>query len=151
MRSELVAIVLVLGGGLTLGGCKHVSLQKRPVAVEHDVINASNGLRYVDLFLGEGPAATAADLVTFDYTAWLQDGTWVDSTLDRGVPLAVKLEDAPLAGLALGIAGMRAQGRRRLVVPPELAYGTQGVEDMIPPDATLEFEVHLIEVVPAER
>ena len=134
-----------------LPACRQIGLRPRPVEVERGQSAHPSGLRLEDLFVGQGPAASERDEVTFDYTAWLEDGTRVDSTLDRGVPLTVVLAEAPLPGLVEGIAGMRPQGRRRLLVPPALAYGAAGVEDLVPPDATLVFEVHLLDVVPAAR
>jgi FKBP-type peptidyl-prolyl cis-trans isomerase len=98
------------------------------------------------VFLGHGASAAPGDLVTIDYTVWLENGDRVDSTLDRGVPLTVALGEAPLRGLNEGVLGMKAGGRRRLTVPPSLAYGEEGVPGLVPPEATLLFEVHLIEI-----
>lgn len=129
-----------------LASCAHIGLQRRPVAVHRGEISTTSGLRYEDLFHGEGPAARAGDEVTFEYTVWLEDGTRVDSTLDRGVAITVELGKAPLAAWNEGLVGIQPQGRRRLVVPPHLAYGSKGVEGMIPPDATLLIEVLVLEV-----
>jgi FKBP-type peptidyl-prolyl cis-trans isomerase len=131
---------------LTLTACAHIGLQQRPVEMQRNAFTTTSGLRSEDLFLGRGHAAEIGDSVTFDYTAWLENGDRVDSTLDRGVPLTVALGTAPLRGLDEGLIGMKSGGRRRLTMPPELAYGSEGVEDMIPPNATLIFEVHMIEV-----
>lgn len=129
-----------------LCGCAHIGMQPRSVATPRSSVSTASGLRCEDLFLGQGPAAASADWVTFDYTVWLENGERVDSTLDRGVPLSVALGDAPVRGLSEGIAGMKAGGRRRLTVPASMAYGEEGVPDMIPPGATLVFEVHLLEI-----
>ena len=141
----LALLVLVLFGA----GCKHLSLERRPLEVQHPESVSSGGVRWQDLYLGEGPAAQTGDTVVFDYTIWLGDGARVDSTFDRGVPLEVQLGKAPFEGLNQGLVGVRPGGRRRMRIPPELAYGSAGVPDLIPPDALLDCEVHMLEVRPA--
>ncbi len=144
MRRVAASALLLLGSA----SCQHFSLERLPSAVERGESVTSGGVRWHDLFVGDGPAATAGDTLVCDYTTWLADGARVDSTLDRGVPLEFVLGAAPLEGLNQGLLGMRPGGRRRLHVPPALAYGSKGVEDMIPPDAALDFEVHVLEVRP---
>lgn len=139
-----IALGLVL---VALSSCAHFGLQRRPVSVRRNYATTPSGLKYEDLFLGEGITAGPGDQATFDYTVWLENGERVDSTLDRGVPLTVTLGSAPVPGLNDGLVGMQRGGRRRLTVPPNLAYGSEGVPDLIPPDATLIFEVHVIDVV----
>jgi peptidylprolyl isomerase len=133
-------------GALVLTSCKHFGLDDRPVPVEHPSASTTSGLVYEELFVGKGPEARIGDDVTFDYTVWLQDGRQVDSTRDRGVPVTVRLGSAPLRAWDEGLAGIRAQGRRRLVVPPALAYGEKGLEGMVPPNATLIIEVLTLEI-----
>jgi FKBP-type peptidyl-prolyl cis-trans isomerase len=136
-------------GPLLLAGCKHFGLDDRPVPVQHTAASTTSGLVYEEQFVGKGPEARIGDDVTFDYTVWLQDGKEVDSTHDRGVPVTVRLGSAPLRAWDEGLVGIRPQGRRRLVVPPALAYGEKGVEGMVPPNATLIIEVLALEVRPA--
>ena len=131
--------------------CRHISFDTHPMEVERPESVTEGGVRWHDLFLGDGPAAQLGDLVVFDYTLWLVDGTRVDSTLDRGVPLESILGSLPLEGLNRGIVGMRPEGRRRLHIPPELAYGAAGIAELVPPDSTLDCEVHLVELRPALR
>jgi FKBP-type peptidyl-prolyl cis-trans isomerase len=145
---RLVALLALL---LACTSCKHITLERVPFEVERLESVTPGGVHWHDLFLGEGPAAQLGDVVVFDYTIWLVDGTRVDSTLDRGVPLESALGSVPVEGLNQGIVGMRPSGRRRLHVPPELAYGSAGVPDLVPPDAPLDCEVHLIEVRPASH
>jgi FKBP-type peptidyl-prolyl cis-trans isomerase len=144
MRRRLAIAIALLAP--LCGGCSNLGWGRRPVEVERQAFSLPSGLRYEVLFLGTGPEAQAEDVVAFDYTAWLEDGTRIDSTLDRGVPVEGRVADAPLAGLAQGIVGMRAGGRRRLHVPPELAYGAAGVEGLVPPHAALVFDVHLLSI-----
>lgn len=129
---------------LPLASCAQIGLQARPVAMNHRAVELSCGVSYEDLFVGRGPAATRGDELELDYTLWLADDTRVDSTLDRGVPVRMTIGEAPVRGLDDGLVGMQAGGRRKITVPPELGYGSDGVEELIPPDATLVFEVHVV-------
>lgn len=129
-----------------LASCAQIGLQARPVAMNHRSVQLSCGVEYEDLFLGHGPAATRGDSLELDYTLWLADGTRVDSTLDRGVPVTMKIGEAPVRGLDDGLTGIQVEGRRRITVPPELGYGAEGVEDMIPPNSKLVFEVHVVAI-----
>jgi len=122
-------------------GCR-----QNPVQVERPSAVTTSGVEYVELFVGTGLAAQKGDEVTFEYTVWLDDGTRVDSTYDRGVALTVEIGRAPLPAFDEGLLGIQPQGRRRLSVPPELAYGAKGVEGMIPPNATLRIEILALDV-----
>lgn len=143
MASMRCVSALLLAG---LASCAQIGLQQRPVEMHHRAVELSSGVTYEDLFVGHGPAATRGDELELDYTLWLADGTRVDSTLDRGVPMHMKIGEAPVRGLDDGLVGMQTEGRRKITVPPELGYGADGVEDLIPPDATLVFEVHVVAV-----
>jgi peptidylprolyl isomerase len=88
--------------------------------------------------------------VTFEYTVWLEDGTRVDATSDRGVAITVTLGQAPLKAWDEGLVGIQPQGRRRLLVPSDLAYGSKGVPGMVPPNAVLVIEVLALEVARPE-
>lgn len=129
-----------------LAGCRQVGMQPRKLPLPRQEVETTHGVRFEDLFLGQGPSATLGDELLLDYTLFLEDGARIDSTLDRGVPLVVKLGAAPIRGLDEGLIGMQGAGRRRIRVPPALGYGEEGVEGMIPPHATLVFEVHVLEV-----
>jgi FKBP-type peptidyl-prolyl cis-trans isomerase len=144
-------LAALLALALGCSSCKHFSFDSHPLEVEHLESVTQGGVHWHDLFLGEGPAATPGDVVVFDYTLWLVDGTRVDSTLDRGVPLEAVLGGLPLAGLNEGLVGMRPGGRRKLRIPPELAYGHVGVPELVPPNSELECEVHLVEAHPSSR
>lgn len=131
---------------LLLAGCRSLGASPEPVSLHRESVRTTSGLAYEEIFVGTGPAAKAGDEVTFEYTVWLQDGQRVDSTYDRGVAITVEIGRAALPAWNEGLLGIQPQGRRRLTVPPELAYGEQGVEGMIPPDSTLVIEVLALEV-----
>jgi hypothetical protein len=109
-------------------------------------VTTPSGLRYTDLVVGEGAQPQAGDTVVVHYTGTLEDGTVFDSSVDRGVPFDFILgTGAVIEGWDEGIATMRVGGKRILVVPPELGYGDQQYGP-IPANATLTFEVELLEI-----
>jgi FKBP-type peptidyl-prolyl cis-trans isomerase len=136
-----LAVILLL----LCSACRHIGLQPRPVSTNHREVRLTSGVVYEDLFLGSGDAATLGDTLEIDYTLWLEDGTRVDSTLDRGVPEPVRIGEAYVKGLDDGLVGIQVGGRRRILVPPELGFGSEGLEvPFVPPNATLVFEVHVV-------
>jgi len=122
------------------------TLDATPPAPSANAITTASGLVYEDLQVGEGPAAAVGDTVSVDYTGWLDDGTKFDSSLDSGQPIEVTLgAGGVIPGWEEGLLGMQPNGIRLLIIPPELAYGASG-SGPIPPDATLTFEVQLLEI-----
>jgi peptidylprolyl isomerase len=114
---------------------------------EADYVTTDTGLKYYDLEVGDGPAPETGQQVTVHYTGWLVDGTQFDSSLDRGQPFPFVLGAGQvIRGWDEGVVGMKVGGRRQLVIPPELAYGERGAGGVIPPGATLIFEVELLAV-----
>ncbi|MDP6410147.1 MAG: FKBP-type peptidyl-prolyl cis-trans isomerase [Planctomycetota bacterium] len=105
-----------------------------------------SGVEFEDVVEGAGRAARKGRTITVDYTAWLEDGTRFDASLDRGQPVTFVLGQAPLMGWDLGIPGMREGGERKLFVPSEEAYGEAGLPGLVPPDTPLVFLIELIEV-----
>jgi FKBP-type peptidyl-prolyl cis-trans isomerase len=108
----------------------------------------STGLTYEDLVVGDGDEATGAGCtVTVHYTGWLEDGTRFDSSVDRNEPFKFPLAVGyVIPGWDEGVTGMKVGGKRRLTVPSELGYGQKGAGGVIPPNATLIFEVELLDV-----
>ena len=97
--------------------------------------------------VGEGDEATRGNKVTVHYTGWLTDGTKFDSSKDRDDPFRFNLGAGQvIAGWDEGVTGMKVGGTRKLTIPPELGYGARGAGGVIPPNATLVFEVELLAV-----
>ena len=100
-----------------------------------------------DLVAGEGAEAVAGKRVTVHYTGWLTNGTKFDSSKDRNDPFVFpRGAGHVIKGWDQGVAGMKVGGKRKLTIPPELGYGARGAGGVIPPNATLVFEVELLAV-----
>lgn len=100
-----------------------------------------------DIVEGTGPVATAGQMVTVHYVGALPDGTVFDASTNRGEPFTFQLGAGQvIRGWDEGVAGMKVGGKRRLVIPPDMAYGAQAVGGVIPANATLLFEVELLGV-----
>ncbi len=136
--TETVAVCAVL----------FLSLGSGAVAQEEpEVVTGKNGLKYIDLVVGEGLDARRGDEVTVHYTGWLEDGTKFDSSVDRGQPFSFPLgRGRVIQGWDLGVAGMKVGGKRKLMIPAKLGYGKRGAGDAIPPNANLIFDVELLSV-----
>jgi FKBP-type peptidyl-prolyl cis-trans isomerase len=107
----------------------------------------ASGLQYQDVVTGTGPEATPGQIAVVHYTGWLTDGTKFDSSRDHGEPFSFPLGGGQvIAGWDQGVAGMKVGGKRKLVIPPDLGYGPGGSPPVIPPNATLVFDVELLEV-----
>ena len=111
------------------------------------MITTGSGLQYENLQEGSGQAAKASNTVEVHYTGWLKDGTQFDSSHDRGQAFSFRLGAGKvIKGWDEGVAGMKVGGKRTLVIPPELGYGARGAGGVIPPNATLMFDVELLKV-----
>jgi FKBP-type peptidyl-prolyl cis-trans isomerase FkpA len=108
----------------------------------------TTSLKIEDLVVGTGQEAKAGNLVSVNYTGWLTGGAKFDSSLDRNQPLEFTLgKGQVIQGWDQGVVGMKVGGKRKLTIPPNLAYGAQGAgSGVIPPNATLVFEVELLSV-----
>lgn len=107
----------------------------------------SGQLKIEDIQVGTGIEATKGSLVTVHYTGTLENGTKFDSSVDRGEPFTTPIgEGRVIKGWDEGIPGMKVGGKRRLTIPSEMGYGTRGSPPTIPPNATLIFDVELLEI-----
>jgi len=118
-------------------------------ASAQNLTTTPSGLKYKDEVVGTGPEPKAGQAVSVHYTGWLdqngQKGTKFDSSRDRGQPFSFTLgRGQVIAGWDQGVATMKTGGKRTLVIPPELGYGARGAGGVIPPNATLIFEVELL-------
>ena len=123
----------------------------RSDAADNQVTEMPDGLKYTDTKIGDGATAKAGNKVSVNYTGWLYNngakGAKFDSSLDRGQPFQFTLgAHQVIAGWAEGVAGMKVGGKRTLIIPPELGYGARGAGGAIPPNATLMFDVDLLQV-----
>ena len=115
-----------------------------PVASEPSL--SETGLGIIDIETGSGETPEAGQTLAVHYTGWLSDGTKFDSSLDRGTPFEFPLgEGRVIAGWDEGLATMQVGGKRRLIIPPELAYGEQE-RSGIPPNSELTFDIELLEI-----
>jgi FKBP-type peptidyl-prolyl cis-trans isomerase len=119
--------------------------------IEKEVTTKSGGkviLKYVELVEGKGKEVKKGDTVEVHYTGWLQkDGTKFDSSVDRGEPFTTPIGAGKvIVGWDEGVPGMKEGGKRKLIIPAELAYGKKGAGGVIPPDADLIFEVEVLKV-----
>ena len=107
----------------------------------------ASGLSITDLSVGEGAEATTGQTVVVHYRGTLEDGTQFDASYDRGTPFSFPLgAGRVIKGWDEGVQGMKIGGKRKLVIPSDLAYGSRGAGGVIPPNATLIFEVELLDV-----
>jgi FKBP-type peptidyl-prolyl cis-trans isomerase FkpA len=116
-----------------------------------ETITTESGLKYIDHKVGDGTEAAKGDNVEVHYTGWLYEdgkrGAKFDSSLDRGQPYKFELgAGSVIGGWDEGVQGMKIGGKRELIIPPDLGYGSRGYPGVIPPNATLNFEVELLKV-----
>ena len=105
----------------------------------------ASGLQYDDTVIGDGAQAKNGDTVSVHYTGWLEDNTKFDSSKDRNQAFSFKLgAGMVIKGWDEGVAGMKIGGTRKLTIPSELGYGARGAGGVIPPNASLIFEVELL-------
>lgn len=110
-----------------------------------DTVTTESGLKYIDVKVGTGESPKAGSMVNVHYTGWLTDGKKFDSSVDRGKPLQFPIGTGRvIRGWDEGVMTMKVGGKRRLIIPPQLAYGPQGAGGVIPPNATLIFDVELL-------
>jgi FKBP-type peptidyl-prolyl cis-trans isomerase FkpA len=146
-------LLATVGFAVLLAACS------RPELTAVTAANQVAAMQVTELVVGQGAEATRDARVTVHYTGWLYDhaaadnkGREFDSSRKGGQPFSFQVgQGQVIAGWDRGVAGMRAGGQRRLVIPADLAYGDRGAGGVIPPGATLVFDVELLEVEPAAR
>jgi FKBP-type peptidyl-prolyl cis-trans isomerase len=119
--------------------------------MQEKFVTTKSGLKYQDIQVGTGEEAQKGMTVSVHYTGWLyangQRGKKFDSSVDRGQLFSFNLGGGQvIKGWDEGVAGMKVGGKRELIIPPQLAYGSRGAAGVIPPNATLDFEVQLYKV-----
>jgi len=118
-----------------------------PTKVTGEPTKTASSLEYWDIKVGTGAVAQSGQHVKVDYTGWLTNGKKFDSSVGTGKPFDLMLGAGQvIKGWDEGIVGMKVGGKRQLRIPPELAYGVKGYPGVIPPSATLIFDVQLIDV-----
>jgi FKBP-type peptidyl-prolyl cis-trans isomerase len=122
------------------------SPQVYPLGPDADgLFTTRTGLKFKDITKGEGKRPLSGQTVAVHYTGWLTNGTKFDSSVDRGQPFEFVLDRGNvIKGWDEGVKSMRIGGKRHLIIPPQLGYGTKGQGESIPPNATLVFDVELL-------
>lgn len=144
----LILTLLVAAGSLALPPLAEPGSNVQPQAATAREVVTPSGVRYLDLKVGQGDEAAPGKIVEVQYTGWLEDGTKFDACRrDKGEPFTFRLGagDA-IKGWDQGLVGMKVGGKRRLVIPPELGFGRQGVGSVVPPNAVLFYEFELLAV-----
>ncbi|MGD0205023.1 MAG: FKBP-type peptidyl-prolyl cis-trans isomerase [Dehalococcoidia bacterium] len=168
MKRMSLGLALLLGIGLTVplaacgGGGKEASptpttrttptapatqVQGGPPVVSGTPTATTSGLQFIDIKVGTGDSPQTGDTVEVNYTGWLADGTEFDSSLDPSHPFSFVIGTGKvIKGWDEGVASMKVGGQRRLIIPPELAYGQRGYPNVIPANAQLIFDVELLSI-----
>jgi len=145
MKTHLISFFVVLT--ILTVAAAYAQTTASPTKVTGKPTSTVSGLQYWDIVVGTGATAVAGKPVKVHYTGWLTDGKKFDSSLDRGQPFEFPLgAGRVIKGWDEGVAGMKVGGKRQLRIPPDLGYGGRGAGGLIPPNATLIFDVELIDV-----
>lgn len=144
-----VFVLIIIGVGIFLVTKNYEPKENMTNNMENKEENIKLGEELVAQIVreGDGAEAKAGDLVSVHYSGFLEDGTKFDSSVDRGTPFEFTLGVGQvIPGWDIGVSGMKVGEVRRLVIPPQMAYGENGVPGAIPPNAVLAFEVELLDI-----
>lgn len=144
-RSHMTLIMTILVVTSILGGGTIMTTSGQQSNTQE--VTTSSGLKYVDQVIGTGEVAVAGKTANVHYTGWLENGKKFDSSVDRGQPFSFPLgAGRVIKGWDEGVQGMKVGGKRKLTIPSDLGYGSRGAGGVIPPNATLIFDVELLGV-----
>jgi FKBP-type peptidyl-prolyl cis-trans isomerase FkpA len=146
-RSPIMLLGIVVGAAVLAVLVAACAQSQAPSGGGGSEVTTASGLKYEDTKVGTGAEARAGQTAVVHYTGWLTDGQKFDSSKDRGQPFSFPLgRGRVIRGWDVGVAGMQVGGLRQLTIPPEEGYGSRGAGGVIPPDATLIFEVELLAI-----
>lgn len=142
-----IAVALGLISGTAATFARPNNLNEQISQVPQGAVTTQSGLKYQDLMVGKGEQPRRGQTVVVHYTGWLTNGQKFDSSVDRGQPFEFRLGAGQvIKGWDEGVGSMHVGSKRKLIIPPSLAYGSNGVPGAIPPDSTLIFDVELLGV-----
>jgi len=149
-RSRMLGVGILLGValvGVLVAACSQSPAPGGGGQGGGQEVTTASGLKYTDEKVGTGAEAKPGQTAVVHYTGWLTDGKKFDSSKDRGQPFSFPLGGGRvIKGWDEGVQGMKVGGVRKLTIPPQLGYGASGAGGVIPPNATLVFEVELLDV-----
>jgi len=147
MRTTAVALAVLAAALVAWPATAAEPENGDPENGEPEWVVTATGLKYADIKVGDGTEARAGRMVQVHYVGRLEDGTVFDSSRSRNALFSFRLgEGRVIKGWEEGVNGMKVGGQRTLIIPPQLAYGRQGAGGVIPPNATLTFEIELFSV-----